>query len=110
MSTKRQRPGVTARGVADTMATVPSGTVAHPTTVELPAATPGRYRLADAIPIRDKLLWDLNDIAALTGLSRRLLERQISAGQMPPCDLRIGRRCLWRPETVRRWIGEGGCP
>jgi hypothetical protein len=60
------------------------------------------------VPVRDKLTWDLADIAALTGLSRRLLERELSAGRMPRCDLRVGRRCLWRPETIHRWIEEGG--
>jgi hypothetical protein len=61
-----------------------------------------------AVSIHDKLTWGWDDIAALTGLSRRLLERQLSSGKMPPPDLRIGRRVLWRPNTIRSWIGEGG--
>lgn len=61
------------------------------------------------MPIRDKLTWDLHDISLLTGLSRRLLERELAAGRMPKCDLRVGRRCLWRPASIRAWI-EGGRP
>jgi hypothetical protein len=59
--------------------------------------------LADII---HKLTWDLNDISDLTGLSRRLLERLLAAGKMPPADLRFGRcrRRLWRPSTIRGWL------
>jgi hypothetical protein len=63
-----------------------------------------------AVPIKDKLTWDLADLAALTGLSRRLLERELAAGRLPRCDLRVGRRCLWRPESIREWIEKGGRP
>jgi predicted DNA-binding transcriptional regulator AlpA len=61
------------------------------------------------ISIHDKLAWSLADIAALTGLSRRLLERELSARRMPQPDLRKigGRRCLWKPSTIRSWLGEG---
>jgi hypothetical protein len=60
--------------------------------------------------IQLKLVWDLEDIRLLTGLSRRLLERELAAGRMPKPDLRVGRRCLWRPRTIRSWLGieEGG--
>jgi hypothetical protein len=57
-----------------------------------------------AVPIRDKLVWNLADIAALTGLSRRLLERELAAARLPRCDLRIGRRTLWRPATITAWL------
>jgi predicted DNA-binding transcriptional regulator AlpA len=53
------------------------------------------------VSIHNKLLWGWDDIGSLTGLSRRLLERQLSAGKMPRPDLRIGRRVLWRPSTIR---------
>jgi len=76
-----------------------------PPGIEPPAPPVARLvKLADSIPIHDRLTWDLNDISALTGLSRRFLERQLSSGRMPPCDTRIGRRCLWRPSTVNRWL------
>jgi predicted DNA-binding transcriptional regulator AlpA len=55
-------------------------------------------------PLRDRLLWSWDDIAALTGLSRRLLEREVSAGRMPPPDVRIGRRACFRPATVTAWL------
>jgi predicted DNA-binding transcriptional regulator AlpA len=62
---------------------------------------------ASAVSIHDKLVWGWDDITALTGLSRRLLERQLSAGKMPRPDLRVGRRVLWRPSTIKSWIGGG---
>src|SRR5262245_6464705 len=58
-----------------------------------------------AVPIHDKLTWDLADISALTGLSRRLLERELAAGRFPRADLRVGRRALWKPGTVQRALG-----
>jgi hypothetical protein len=58
------------------------------------------------VPVRDKLVWSLADITALTGFSRSLLERELSAGKMPEPDLRKGRRMVWRPSTIRRWLGE----
>jgi hypothetical protein len=50
--------------------------------------------------IRHKLLWDRRDVALLTGLSVRLIEREVSAGRMPGPDVRVGRRALWRPGTI----------
>ena len=57
-----------------------------------------------SIPVQERLLWGLNDLVALLGLSRRMIERQIATGMIPRCDLRVGRRLFWRPETIRRWI------
>jgi predicted DNA-binding transcriptional regulator AlpA len=48
----------------------------------------------------------LADISALTGFSRSLLERELAARRMPRPDLRKGRRMVWRPSTIRRWLGE----
>jgi hypothetical protein len=85
----------------------------HPTTSPHPASAPteleaagpvGRYRLADAVPIRDRLIWDLRDIASLTGLSVRLLYQERAAGRMPHPDIRVGRRCLYRPATISAWL------
>jgi predicted DNA-binding transcriptional regulator AlpA len=63
-----------------------------------------RPMAANTVPIRDRLLWGWDDIAALTGLSRRLLEREVSAGRMPPPDVRIGRRARYRPATITGWL------
>lgn len=73
----------------------------------------GRFELADAIdrgkvPIRDRLLWDLDDIKVLTGISRRTLERCRASGAFPTPDIKIGKRPRWKPETIRRWIDAGG--
>jgi excisionase family DNA binding protein len=70
-----------------------------------PAATRRRPRLSDVII---KLAWSADDVARLLGLSRRWIERELSAGRFPAPDLRCGRRILWRPETVRAWVAKGG--
>jgi hypothetical protein len=64
----------------------------------------GPVEPASPVPVRDKLLWGWDDIAALTGLSRRLLEQQVSARRMPGPDIRVGRRALWRPATITVWL------
>jgi hypothetical protein len=61
---------------------------------------------AGPVPIRDKLLWSWDDVSALTTVSRRLLEREVSAGRMPAPDVRIGRRACWRPATILSWLDE----
>jgi hypothetical protein len=73
----------------------------HPT-VPLPVYQ--ETQTAGPVPVRDKLLWGWDDIAALTGLSRRLLEQQVSARRMPGPDIRVGRRALWRPATITAWL------
>jgi predicted DNA-binding transcriptional regulator AlpA len=50
------------------------------------------------------LTWGLDDIEALTGLSRRTLERLRSSGKFPRPDLVVGRRVLWRPSSIQEWI------
>jgi hypothetical protein len=85
-----------------------------------PATSPvGVFKPADAIdptlvfgrpvvPIHERLTWGLDDLSALTGLSRRTLERERSAGRLPPPDARIGRRVLWTRATLLTWLEKGG--
>jgi hypothetical protein len=73
--------------------------------IERLAAAVARLQVAGAVPVRDKLLWGWSDIVALTGLSRRLLEREVSAGRMPGPDVKISRRrALFRPATITAWL------
>ena len=58
------------------------------------------------IPIHDKLLWGWDDLERLTGLSRRLLQREVSARRMPRPDVKVCRRALWRPATITAWLDE----
>jgi hypothetical protein len=48
----------------------------------------------------------LAELARL-GVSRRIIERERSAGRLPKPDLHIGRMPLWRVETVRAWLESG---
>jgi hypothetical protein len=50
----------------------------------------------------------LDDLAVILKCSRRWLERERSAGRVPKPDFQAGRCPRWKPETIRRWIGEGG--
>jgi hypothetical protein len=56
------------------------------------------------VPVRDKLLWGWDDIVALTGLSKRLLQREVSARRMPAPDVKVCRRALYRPSTITAWL------
>lgn len=98
MPDKRERPW---RGNAKAV----DGGDSHrsdPTTTTDPDAS----EAASVVPVRDKLLWSWDDVAALTGLSRRLLEREVSAGRMPAPDIRVGRRACFRAATVVAWLDE----
>ena len=61
-----------------------------------------------SIPIDCRLTLGLREIALLTGLSRRLIEREMAAGRFPGPDVRVGRRTLWKPATVTNWVESGG--
>ena len=82
----------------------------HPTAPLLPNQDPeaagpiDRDHMVDAIPFRERLLVGWDDIVEHTGLSRCLLEREVSAGRMPGPDVRIGRRACWRPATITAWL------
>ncbi len=57
-----------------------------------------------------RLTYRLDELAEAFGVSRRTIERERSAGRFPKPDLKMGKMPLWRVETVRRWIEEGGRP
>ena len=67
----------------------------------------GKAKPASSIPIDCRLTLGLREIALLTGLSRRLIEREMAAGRFPRPDVRVGRRTLWKPDTVKTWIETG---
>jgi len=60
--------------------------------------------------LKSRLALRLDELARALGVSRRAIERERSAGRFPKPDLTIGRMPLWKPETIRRWIDEGGRP
>jgi predicted DNA-binding transcriptional regulator AlpA len=78
------------------------------------AAAPDHIRVLDpptltsavqptALPL---LLWGWPQILIATGLLRRTLERELSAGRFPKPIRRVGRRPYWRPADVIRWAEE----
>lgn len=54
----------------------------------------------------------LTDLPAVLNCGIRTLERLKSAGRLPKPDLLIGtgnrKSPRWKPETIRRWIEDGG--
>lgn len=57
-------------------------------------------RLAD-VPI---LAWGMSDVCKACNISRSSLERLRSAGMFPSPDRMVGRKPLWKTETVRAWL------
>jgi hypothetical protein len=59
-------------------------------------------------PFAGRLTFRVGEVANLLGVCRRSLEREISAGRFPKADVQFRRMPLWRVETIRRWLAEGG--
>jgi predicted DNA-binding transcriptional regulator AlpA len=98
---RRQRPPVVTGGVDAVAVTLPI--TADPTT---PPAPDQDSHAAGPVPVRDKLRWTWADVEALTGTSKRWMQREISAKRMPAPDLRCGRCAGWRPATIRAWMDD----
>lgn len=52
-------------------------------------------------------LWSIDDVAAYLSCSRRLIERERSAGRFPKPHLHVGRMPRWQAETIRAWTPKG---
>jgi hypothetical protein len=61
-------------------------------------------------PPVERLALRFDEVAAVLGVSRRLLERERAAGRFPAADRTVGRVPLWKCETVRDWLDRGGRP
>ena len=92
-------------------AILPPGTTLAEALSELVELLPG---LRDALrrqsgPPVDRMTLRLDEVAAALGVSRRVVERERSAGRFPRPDLTVGKMPLWRVETVRAYVERGGC-
>jgi len=54
-----------------------------------------------------RLALRIDDVALMIGVSRRLIERERSAGRFPMPDRKLGNCPLWRVETIRDWLNGG---
>jgi len=54
-----------------------------------------------------RLTYRMLDLVKLTGLSRRMIERERSAGRFPAPDKTVGRVPLWRCSTIDAWLSSG---
>ena len=75
---------------------------------ELVAILPGLKAALDRRPRVEPLAYRLEELADALGVSRRVLERERSAGRLPKADLYIGKMPLYRVESVRAWLDRGG--
>jgi predicted DNA-binding transcriptional regulator AlpA len=74
-----------------------------------PPPLPPTSKLTDAArPAVEPLLWNFAVACDRLGVPRRTLERLRAAGRFPKPDLHIGKRPMWRPETIRDWVERGG--
>lgn len=62
---------------------------------------PPALRMPAQIPPQHKLLWSLDDLSLMCGLSLPTLRKLVKEGL--PC-IRIGTRCLFRPEAAATWF------
>jgi excisionase family DNA binding protein len=65
-------------------------------------------KLADATPPPIERLCTIADWADALQVSRRLIERMLSARKIPPADLYCGRLPRWKRSTLAAWIEAGG--
>jgi hypothetical protein len=77
---------------------------------ELAAILPGLKAALErqAGPPVSRMTLRLDELADALGVSRRVIERERSAGRFPAPDLTIGKMPLWRIETARAYLERGG--
>lgn len=80
----------------------------RPPSAEAAARPSGVHKLAG--PIEPAL--SIDDVCKVRNESRRTGERERSAGHWPKPDFHVGtggrKSPRWLPETIRRWLAEGG--
>ena len=54
----------------------------------------------------DRILVDIRQVARMTCLSVRTLERLVSTGRFPP-PVRLGRKRLWQRARLEQWLADG---
>lgn len=64
--------------------------------------------MAEPTPTPEPLAVDAARAAAICGVSRALWWKLDGSGRCP-MPIRLGRRCLWRVDELRAWVG-AGCP
>ncbi len=74
----------------------------------LPRLADALDRKAESQPPVERLTLRLDELAEALGVSRRVLERERSAGRLPKPDLHIGKMPLWRVQTILDWLEGGG--
>ncbi len=74
----------------------------------LPRLAAALERQADGRPCVQPLVYRIDELVRVLGVSRRAIERERSAGRFPAPDLLIGKMPLWRVESISRFLEGGG--
>lgn len=64
---------------------------------------------ANSLGARPPLLTTVRETAAQLRISKTTFYGLLSAGQIGPCPVRLGRRVLFRRAEVEAWVS-AGCP
>lgn len=95
---------------AEPMIEAPASPAADPAIqlLERIAASLDTLNRALAEPPAPRLLLRLDEVEVATGLDKRTIQRERSAGRFPEPSVQLGRAPLWTPESLRAWIEAGG--
>jgi hypothetical protein len=54
-------------------------------------------------PVVPRLLWGWPEVTKATGIPKRTLQKELSAGRFPKPTRPVGRRPYWDPRVITRW-------
>jgi hypothetical protein len=107
MSPNAQRPGVANRGAGDGRLPIECRTD-HPIAPAPPEKPSIESTTRADAGAPERLAYRESECAAAFGVSERLWQRAVHAGQAPQADLRLDRIKLWSRDLLMRWIASAG--
>ncbi|MCI0461956.1 MAG: helix-turn-helix domain-containing protein [Gemmataceae bacterium] len=64
--------------------------------------------IAETVPLPERLLWDLPEVAHVLGVSEKTMKRMAAANELPAGTIvRIGRRRLFARKVIEEWVARG---
>jgi predicted DNA-binding transcriptional regulator AlpA len=104
LKAQRPQPEGTGGAVGDSAQNHSTAPVEPPTTADLLAELV-KIRWALERPAVDRLTLRANELEASLGLSKRLIQKEVSAGRFPR-PVKIGRVSVWPVEVVREFLAQ----
>jgi len=103
--TRSQHPVGTEDGKGETMSEIPTIPKRRGRPPGTPSATHGERFKADIAPV-EPLAVGAKEAAALCGIGLTLWRNMGQTGQVP-AFIKLGGRCVWSLDELRRWIAAG---